>query len=162
MAVRISLKTREFSRMGAYWSGASGPTYLTGPTGPSSRLPHGFRSMAAIASRPQIVEIESQVRPLRNRNLVVCMKVALTAVKAVAKLGQHSIGRRVTEAGLPEHSDNLRLPGAVNASPAVALEAEDPQPAVVSHRIRARWPCRDVRRVHAVARGGVTRRDRRW
>jgi len=88
--------------------------------------------MARIASRAHIVECEPQVRPLGNRDLVVCVKVTVTAVEAVAKLGQHSIGRRITKTNLSEHFDNLRLPVAVYALPTVALEAEDSQPAVVS------------------------------
>ena len=88
--------------------------------------------MASVASRPHVVEIEPQVRSLGNRNLVVRMEVALTAVKAVAKLREHSIGRRGAKAGFSEHFDNGRLPRAVDAPPTIALEAKDPQPKVIS------------------------------
>jgi len=90
------------------------------------------QAVAAIASRAHVIEIEPQVWTLGNRNLVVCMKMAVTAVEAVAKLGQHSIGRRVTEASLPERFDDIRLPGAVNAAPTVALKTKYAQPAMVS------------------------------
>ena len=88
--------------------------------------------MAPIASRAHVIEFEPQIGPLRNWNLVVCVKVALTAVEAVAKLGQDSVGRRVTKTSLSKHFDNRRLPVAVYALPAIALEAEDSQPAMVS------------------------------
>jgi hypothetical protein len=88
--------------------------------------------MTTITSRAHIIECESQIGPLSNRNHVVCVKVTVTAVEAVAKLGQDSVGRRVTKTSLPKHFDNLWLPGAVNASPTVALKAEDPQPKVIS------------------------------
>jgi hypothetical protein len=87
--------------------------------------------MATVASGPQIVEIEPQVGPLRDRNLVVGVKVALTAVKAFTKCDHHAIRRWAIEAGLPECFDDIRLPGAVNASPTVALEAEHPKSAVI-------------------------------
>jgi hypothetical protein len=35
--------------------------------------------VTAIASRPQVVEIEAQVRPLFDRDLVVGMEVTVTA-----------------------------------------------------------------------------------
>ena len=88
--------------------------------------------MAIIASRAHIIEFESQVWPLSNRNFVVCVKVALTAAKAVAKLGQYSISWRVTETGLSEHFDNLRLPVAVYALPPVSLETKNTQPTMFS------------------------------
>jgi hypothetical protein len=88
--------------------------------------------MASVASRAHVIEFEPQVRSLGNRNLVVRVKVAVTAAEAVAKLCQHSIRWRLTEAGLSKHFDDIRLPVAVYALPAVALEAEDPQPAMGS------------------------------
>ena len=88
--------------------------------------------MASVASRAHVIEFEPQVQPLGNRNLVICVKVTVTAVEAVAKVGQDSVGRRVTKTSLSEHFDNLRLPVAVYALPTVALEAEDPQPKVIS------------------------------
>ena len=88
--------------------------------------------MTAIASRAHIVEFESQVRAFSNRDLVVRVKMALIAVEAVAKLGQHSIRGRGAEAGLSKHFDNLGLTGAVHTLPAIALEAENAQPKVIS------------------------------
>jgi hypothetical protein len=88
--------------------------------------------MATIASGTHIVEIQPQVWTRGNRNLVVCVKVTVAAIEAVAKLGQHAIGRRGTKAGLPKYFDNLGLPGTVSTSPSVALEAKHAQPAMVS------------------------------
>ena len=87
--------------------------------------------MAAITPRPQVVEIESQVRPVRNRNLMVRVQVAFTPVVSVAKLGEHSICGRVAETVPAEVSDDVRLPAAIHAPPAVALETENPQSSVV-------------------------------
>jgi len=47
--------------------------------------------MACVASRPHVFEITLQVRAFCNRDLVVRVEVALTAVETVAKLGQNSI-----------------------------------------------------------------------
>ena len=62
---------------------------------------------------------------------MVGMQVAVAAVMAVAQLGQHSICGRFAELEPAEVSDDIRLPSAIHAPPAIALEAEDPQPAVV-------------------------------
>ena len=87
--------------------------------------------MTAIASRSQVVEIESQVRPLLNGYLMVGMQVAFAAVVSVAKLGEHSICGWVTETVPAEVSDDSRLPAAIDTAPAVALETENPQSAMV-------------------------------
>jgi hypothetical protein len=57
--------------------------------------------------------------------------VAFTPVVSVAKLGEHSICGRVAETVLAEVSDDGRLPSAIDAPPAVALETENPEAAVV-------------------------------
>jgi hypothetical protein len=49
--------------------------------------------------------------------------VTFAAVVSVAKLGEHSFCRRVAESDLPEYSDDLRLPAAIDTAPLVALEA---------------------------------------
>jgi len=62
---------------------------------------------------------------------MVGVEVAFAAVMAVAQLGQHSICGRIAQLEPAEVSDNIRLPTAIHAAPTIALEAEDPQPAVV-------------------------------
>jgi hypothetical protein len=57
--------------------------------------------------------------------------VAVAAVVSVAKLGKHSICGRVAETVPAEVSDDGRLPSAIDTAPAVALETENPQPAMV-------------------------------
>ena len=86
--------------------------------------------MAAVASRPQVVEIESQVRPVRDWNLMVGVQVAFTAVVSVAKLVKHSICGRVAETVPAEVRGDVRLPTAIHAPPAVTLETEEPKSSV--------------------------------
>jgi hypothetical protein len=57
--------------------------------------------------------------------------VTFTPVVSVAKLGEHSFCRRVAESDLPEYSDDLRLPSAIDTAPPIAQEAENPQSAIV-------------------------------
>jgi hypothetical protein len=57
--------------------------------------------------------------------------VAFAEVVSVAKLGEHSICGWVTETVPAEVRDDIRLPPAVHASPAITLETENPQSAVV-------------------------------
>jgi hypothetical protein len=87
--------------------------------------------VTAIAARPEVVEIESEVRPLSNRNLMVGVEVAFATIVSVAKLVEHSVRRRIAELEPAEVSDDIRLPTAIHAPPPITLEAEDPQPAMV-------------------------------
>ena len=81
--------------------------------------------MTAITPRPQVVEIEAQVRLLSNGYLVVRVQVAFTPVVSVAKLVKHSICRRVAETVPAEGSDDIRLPAAIHAPPGIPLKAQD-------------------------------------
>ena len=87
--------------------------------------------MTAIASRSQVVEIESQVRPLLNGYLMVGMQVTFAATECSTQFIQHRLGRWNSESDLAEYSDNLRLPTAIHAPPAVALETEEPKSSMV-------------------------------
>jgi hypothetical protein len=82
--------------------------------------------VTAIASRPHIIQIESEVRPLSNRNLMVGVEVAFATIVSVAKLVEHSVHGRIAKLEPAEVSDNLRLPSAIHTPPTIALEAEDP------------------------------------
>ena len=57
--------------------------------------------------------------------------MTFAAVVSVAKLGEHSICGRVAETVLAEVSDDGRLPSAIDTAPPIALEAENPQSAMV-------------------------------
>jgi hypothetical protein len=94
-------------------------------------LPHGLRAVAAIASGPHVVECKSQVWPLGNGNLVVSVEVAVAASERSTEFVKHLLRRWDAESGLPEHSDNIRLPPTIHAAPVVALEAENPEAAVI-------------------------------
>jgi hypothetical protein len=95
--------------------------------------------MAGITSRFKIIEIEPQVRPLGNRNPVVRMQVTFAPLMPVAKLGEHSIHGRVAKIEPAEVSDDGRFKTAIGAPPAVALKAENPEPAVVQVIAARRW-----------------------
>jgi hypothetical protein len=57
--------------------------------------------------------------------------VTLAAVVSVAKLGEHSICGWFAETVPAEVSDDGRLPSAIDTAPPIALEAENPQSAMV-------------------------------
>src|SRR3954453_4419104 len=86
--------------------------------------------MATVASRPQIVELEPQVRSITNRDVVVCMKVPLAARKCAAQFFHDLIGRRRLQPGFAEVPHDIRFPFAIYTSPSVTLEAQNPQSAV--------------------------------
>jgi len=87
--------------------------------------------MAAVASRSQVSQIESQVRPLRNGDLMIRVEVACLPVVSIAKLGENVIRRWVAELEASEVPDDIGLPAAVHTPPAIAPEAEDPKATVV-------------------------------
>jgi hypothetical protein len=111
-----------------------------------------------IASRPEVVEIEPQIRPLLDGHLMIRMQVPLAAVVPVAKLRKHLVRRRRTQAPAPELLHDLRLPSAIDAPPAVPDEAQNPQASVILHRIPARRSIRGVRLIPA----GVHRSALGW
>jgi len=54
---------------------------------------------------------------------MVRMQVAFTPVMSVAKLREHSIGRRVPKIEAAKVGAEIRLPSAIHTPPAVTLEA---------------------------------------
>lgn len=108
-----------------------GPRLYIPPTRPSRTLPHGLCLVASIAPSAQVIEVEAQVRALINGRLMVCVQMPLASCECSAKLVQHLVGRRNTEADLPEPHHDVRLPAAVHASPAVALETQHAKPAMI-------------------------------
>jgi hypothetical protein len=87
--------------------------------------------VASVASCAKVVEIQPQVRPLNDRDLMVGVQVAVAAIVAEAQFGQHSVRRRITQPEAPTVRDDRWFPPAVDAPPTVPLEAQDPQPAVI-------------------------------
>ena len=79
--------------------------------------------MASVASRPHVVEVEPQIRPLLNGHLMVGVQVALAAIVSVAKFGEHPSDRRIAKVVEPAVSDDIRLPMTILTTPAIALEA---------------------------------------
>jgi len=62
---------------------------------------------------------------------MIGVKMTFATIVPVAQLVEHSVHGRIAELEPAEVSDNIRLPTAIHALPTIALEAEDPQPAVV-------------------------------
>jgi hypothetical protein len=56
--------------------------------------------------------------------------VAVAATECSTQFIQHCLGRWNSESDLAEQPDDLRLPSAIHAPPAIALEAQNPQPAM--------------------------------
>jgi hypothetical protein len=86
--------------------------------------------VTAVASRLEVVEIEPQVRTLLDRDLVVGMEVPVTASECTPQFIQYMLRWWKPQSDLAEESDDLRLPSAIHAPPAIALEAQNPQPAM--------------------------------
>ena len=93
---------------------------------PPRSLPHRLRTMAAIASCLHVVDIEAQVRPLSNGDLMVRMQVPFAGVVSDTKLGEHSIRGRVAKVVEAAVNDDVRFPSAIYTPPLVPLKAENP------------------------------------
>jgi hypothetical protein len=91
--------------------------------------------MAAITSRSQVIEIEPQVRPHFNWDLVIGVQVRFVPREASSQFIQHYFCRRWLNSDFSTFANDVRLPVAIHTSPAVALETKNPQPTV--HRIVA-------------------------
>jgi hypothetical protein len=92
-----------------------------------SRLP----VMASVAPCSQVADDQPQVRPDRNRNLMVGVQVAFTTLQPLAQFVQHPLGRRVPQLEAAAVRHNVRFPTAIYTSPEVPLETENPKPAMV-------------------------------
>jgi hypothetical protein len=86
--------------------------------------------MAAVASRSQIIEIESQVRPHFDWYLVIGVQVPLASSKPSAQFREHFCGRRRLEPSLSAITNNVRLPIAIHTPPVVSLETQNAQAAM--------------------------------
>jgi hypothetical protein len=78
--------------------------------------------MAFVAPCFQIIEIESQVRSLLDRDLMVGMKVPVTSSECSAQFFQHLLCWRTAESNFAPDSEKLWLPAAINALPLVPEE----------------------------------------
>ena len=87
--------------------------------------------MASVAPGSQVVQLQPQVGPDRNRNLVIGVQVSLAALLPFAQFVQNPLDRRVAQFEASAVRDDVRLPPAIYTSPLVSLEAENPKPAVV-------------------------------
>jgi hypothetical protein len=92
-----------------------------------SRLP----VMASVAPRPQVAENQPQVRPDRDRTLMVGVKMPFTTLQPLPQFAHYLLDRRVTQLEATAVRDHIRFPAAIHTSPLVSLETENPKPAVV-------------------------------
>jgi len=83
--------------------------------------------MTAITSRPQIIEIEPQVRPHFDWDLVIGVQVRFVPREASSQFIQHYFCRRWLNSDFSTFANNVRLPIAIHTPPAIALEAENAQ-----------------------------------
>jgi hypothetical protein len=75
-----------------------------------------------------VVEVESPVWPFLNRLDMIRMQVLLVRIASPPQFIEHILARWKPEKHLAVVTYDLRFPPAVGAAPAVALEAEEPQP----------------------------------
>ena len=87
--------------------------------------------MASVAPGPQVVQLQPQVWPNRNRNLVVGVQVSLATLLPLPQFVQHFLNRRVAQFEAAAVRDDLRFPSAIHTSPLVSLEAKNPKLSVV-------------------------------
>ena len=87
--------------------------------------------MASVAPGPQVVQLQPQVWPNRNRNLVVGVQVSLAMLLPLPQFIQDLLDRRVAQLKVSAVCHDVRLPPAIHTSPLVSLEAENPKSAVV-------------------------------
>jgi hypothetical protein len=89
------------------------------------RIPHRLRAVTPVAPGPEVIERQTQVRSLLDRNLMIRMQVAFTLAEPFPQLGQNLLHWRRPQLEAPEVCHHVRLPSAVHASPLVADEAEN-------------------------------------
>jgi hypothetical protein len=80
--------------------------------------------MAHVAQRPQIGEIETQIRPLFDRLDVIAMEMTIAAAISAAQIFKHAINGYVLYAELPVHGNQIRHPPAIGAFPVITLETQ--------------------------------------
>ena len=87
--------------------------------------------MASVAPGSQVVQLQPQVWPNRNRKLVVGVQVSLATLLLLPQFVQHFLNRRVAQLEASAVRHGLRFPSAIHTSPLVSLEAKDPELSVV-------------------------------
>jgi hypothetical protein len=87
--------------------------------------------VAAVTAGSEVVERQTQVRSLLNRDLMIGVQMLLALAEPFSQLGQNLVNGRRTQFELPEVLHYVRLPAAIDASPLVPLKAENAQPAMI-------------------------------
>jgi hypothetical protein len=86
--------------------------------------------MAAVASRSQVIEIEPQVRPHFDWDLVIGVQVRFVPREASSQFIQHYFCRRCLNSDFSTFANDVRLPTAIHTAPVVSLETQNAQAAM--------------------------------
>jgi hypothetical protein len=86
--------------------------------------------MAAITERLHVAEVEPQVRTLFNWDPVVGMQVSFVTGVACAEFREDPFDRWAPELETPEVPNDVWFPSALDTTPSVAFETENPKPAM--------------------------------
>jgi hypothetical protein len=87
--------------------------------------------VAGVAAGSEVIQIQAQLRAVRDRHDVIAVEVAQAVVAAVSQFGKdlRSLGHAdVMGAVEPDH---VRFPAAVDAGPVIPLEANHAKDAMV-------------------------------
>ncbi len=87
--------------------------------------------MAPVTTGPKVTQVQSEIRPHLDRNLMVRMQVAIAVVECLPQFQKHLIRGRRLDAGFAEYSHQVRLPSAIHTAPLIPFEALDAQALVV-------------------------------
>lgn len=98
---------------------------------PPNSFPIGLGLVTAIAARLQIFKMQPQIRPLVNPDLMVSVQMPAASSECQTQFIEHLLRRWNSKTELAKHPDGLRLPPAINATPAIPLETKNAEPTVI-------------------------------
>jgi hypothetical protein len=87
--------------------------------------------MAAVTAGSEVIERQTQVRSLLDRDLMIGVQMPLTLAEPFPQLGQNLVNGWRTQLELSEVLHDVWLPATIHTAPLVAEEAENPQSAMV-------------------------------
>ena len=127
----VKFQFRGFSQKGPRWYRAGICRDLTRPPPTRCCLQPRLPVMASVAPGSQVVQLQPEVWPNGNRNLVVGVEVSLSPLQPLPQFVQDLPNRRVAQLEASAVRHGLRFPPAIHTSPLVSLEAKDPELSVV-------------------------------
>ena len=127
----VKFQFRGFSQKGPRWYPAGIGRDLTRPPPTRCCLQPSLPVVASVAPGSQVVQLQPQVWPNRNRKLMVGVQVSLATLQPLPQFVQHFLNGRVAQLEASAVCHGLWLPPAIHTSPLVSLEAKDPEPSMV-------------------------------